>query len=130
MGGSNPGASTGASDPAGGNGSHHAPLRSPTAKPEVRAEYTPEIRRGPDGGVTPVRVPKAYFSFDVVIIQSMCFLFISDHLVIHHSETCVYHIHGFSCMENTIERIHVYHVLFLYDTFINCYIFLNVTFGV
>ena len=51
---------TWASDPAGGNGSHHAPLRSPTAKPGARVEYTPEIRRGPDGGVTPVRVPEAY----------------------------------------------------------------------
>ena len=44
----NPGASTGESDPAGGNSSHHAPLRSPTAKPRVRAEYTPELRREPD----------------------------------------------------------------------------------
>ena len=50
----NPGASTKALDLAGGNGSHHAPLRSPTAKPGARAEYTPEIRRGSDGGVTPV----------------------------------------------------------------------------
>ena len=56
----NPGTSTGASDPAGGNGSHHTLLHSPTAEPGARAEYTPEIRRGPDGGVTPVRVPEAY----------------------------------------------------------------------
>ena len=56
----NPGVSTGASDPAGGNVSHHAPLCSPTAKPGARAEYTPEIRRGTDGGVTPGRVPEAY----------------------------------------------------------------------
>ena len=56
----NPDAFTGASDLAGGNGSHHTSLRSPTAKPGVRAEYTSEIRCGPDGGVTPVKVPEAY----------------------------------------------------------------------
>ena len=54
------GTPTGASDPAEGNGSHHAPLRPPTAKPGARAKYTPEISRGPDRGVTPVRVPEAY----------------------------------------------------------------------
>ena len=40
-----PGASTGASDPAGGNGSHHALLRSPTAKPGVRADRDARRRR-------------------------------------------------------------------------------------
>ena len=52
----------GLSDPAARNGSRHTLLHPPTTDPERGLSIQRRKRSGPDGGVTPVRVPEAYGS--------------------------------------------------------------------